>query len=131
MAAQDNLVDIESLKEENYTLKNIISQKDDIIKQHLDKIKFLRSELDKYQSVLHNIHNTPMKPRKTRLMGISAEPESTLTYEELMKTKFTNYPKNDKYVFILLKKFIQNALKVADFFSFSFQNQIEDLLLYQ
>lgn len=103
MAAQggDQLA-FDTLKEENYGLKSQLAQKDMIIEKQLQEIQFLRSELDKYQSVLQNIHNTPMKPRKTRLMGISAEPESTLTYEELMKTKFTNYPKNDKYVFCSL-----------------------------
>lgn len=92
------------LREENANLKNelllaqkVIDEKDEIINE-------LRSQNDKLKSVL-KMYDGPLagnavvdmqkKPRTTRLTGISAEPESTLTQEELLQTKFTNYKKSD------------------------------------
>lgn len=47
-------------------------------------------------------HLTPRsQPRKTRLMGISAEPQALLTLNDLITTKFQEYPKSEEYVFKL------------------------------
>lgn len=85
-----------ALQEENRLLKKMIAEKDDIIND-------LRSQVDKYKSVLSMCDVFPLpgadpqlKPRKERLMGISAEPESSLTYEELLQTKFADYKKTER-----------------------------------
>lgn len=87
-----------ALEQENNQLRRQIQERDEIIND-------LRSQVDKYKSVLsiYDGYLSPghtdlkhLKPRKTRLMGISAEPESSLTHEELLKTKFTNYQKSDR-----------------------------------
>nr|XP_046916153.1 cGMP-dependent protein kinase 1-like [Dermatophagoides farinae] len=62
------------------------------------------------------------KPRKNRLMGISAEPESSLTYDELLKTKFTNYPKTETS-----KKLIKAAISDNDFMKNLEQFQIDEI----
>ena len=92
-----------AIQEENLLLKKALAQKD-------DEINELRSQVDKYKSVLSmydgylspGIPDQQLKPRKTRLLGISAEPESSLTYEELLQTKFADYKKTEKYVFFYL-----------------------------
>lgn len=38
------------------------------------------------------------RPRKQRAQGISAEPQSLSTIQELSQKKFPTYPKNDRYV---------------------------------
>jgi len=37
------------------------------------------------------------RPRKQRAQGISAEPQSLSTIQELSQKKFPTYPKNDRY----------------------------------
>ena len=93
-----NPQDLAALQEENASLKRTLNEKD-------EEINELRSQVDKYKSVLsmydgyisQNTSDKQLKPRKTRLMGISAEPESSLTYEELLQTKFADYKKTEKY----------------------------------
>lgn len=91
-----------AIQEENMLLKKALAEKDDVINE-------LRSQVDKYKSVLSmydnylapgatGVSDNQLKPRKTRLLGISAEPESSLTYEELLQTKFADYKKTEKYV---------------------------------
>ncbi|XP_017461749.1 PREDICTED: cGMP-dependent protein kinase 1-like, partial [Rhagoletis zephyria] len=63
-----------------------------------------------------------MKPRKTRLMGISAEPESSLTYEELLQTKFADYAKTD-----YSRSVIKNAILDNDFMKKLEQFQIDEI----
>lgn len=88
-----------ALKSEVEQCRSLLLQKDEIINE-------LRSQVDKYQSVLNVVNDTLnrgpankdgtlIKPRTTRLLGISAEPESSLTFDELLKTRFTDYPKSD------------------------------------
>lgn len=97
MDAQD--VSVLAIAEENMMLKKALAEKD-------NEINELRSQVDKYKSVLGlydeylspgapGLTDPKMAPRKTRLMGISAEPESSLTYDELLQTKFADYSKTD------------------------------------
>lgn len=43
------------------------------------------------------------RPRKQRAQGISAEPQSLSTIQELSQKKFPTYPKNDRYVITMYK----------------------------
>ncbi|RZF35488.1 hypothetical protein LSTR_LSTR013853, partial [Laodelphax striatellus] len=75
----------------------------------------LRSHLDMFQSVFpyHQHNNNPLnggggsvvgvggeggvgRPRKQRAQGISAEPQTLSTIQELSQHKFPTYPKNDR-----------------------------------
>lgn len=51
------------------------------------------------------------RPRKQRAQGISAEPQSLSTIQELSQKKFPTYPKNDRYV--LICKVIASATKMC------------------
>ncbi|KAJ6216879.1 hypothetical protein RDWZM_008036 [Blomia tropicalis] len=111
-----------ALQEENRLLKKMIAEKDDIIND-------LRSQVDKYKSVLSMCDVFPLpgadpqlKPRKERLMGISAEPESSLTYEELLQTKFADYKKTESSRTIIKKAILEN-----DFMKNLEQFQIEEI----
>lgn len=74
----------------------------DRLKQLLDEkeeeILRLRCLLDKYQSVFSpnlNLNNYYGR-RKHRAQGISAEPLSLRTIQELIQTKFPEYPKSER-----------------------------------
>lgn len=65
------------------------------------------SQLDKYKSIYSSkmgefYTSVPLspkmqkKPRNTRLMGISAEPQTSVSYQDLINTKFQEYPKEDQ-----------------------------------
>lgn len=72
-------------------LKELIEEKD-------EEIQRLRCLLDKYQSVFSpnfNLNNCYGR-RKHRAQGISAEPLSLRTIQELIQTKFPEYPKSEK-----------------------------------
>jgi cGMP-dependent protein kinase len=57
----------------------------------------LRSHLDKFQSVFpYHIKNNQLRPRKTRAQGISAEPQSHSTIQELSEQNFPAFDKNDR-----------------------------------
>ncbi|KAF8767214.1 cGMP-dependent protein kinase like protein [Argiope bruennichi] len=88
----------------------------DRLKQLLDEkeeeIQRLRCLLDKYQSVFSpnlNLNNYYGR-RKHRAQGISAEPLSLRTIQELIQTKFPEYPKSERS-----KELIQRAILENDF----------------
>lgn len=57
----------------------------------------LRSHLDKFQSVFpFHIKNNQLRPRKKRAQGISAEPQSHSTIQELSEQSFPAVDKNDR-----------------------------------
>lgn len=95
-------------------LQNLLCQKDDKIKELTNlvmqrdvEITNLRSQLDKFQSVLplysptspKNIvglkNNNVLRPRKQRA-GISAEPQSEASILELVKQTFLTYNKDER-----------------------------------
>lgn len=66
-----------------------------------------QSQLDKFKSVynsskLNEFYSVPLspklqkKPRNTRLMGISAEPQTSVSFQDLINTKFPEYPKEER-----------------------------------
>lgn len=71
-------------------LKQLLAEKD-------EEIQRLRCLLDKYQSVFSpsKNRNNHYSRRKHRALGISAEPLSLRTIQELIQTKFPEYPKSD------------------------------------
>ncbi|RWS27628.1 cGMP-dependent protein kinase: isozyme 2 forms cD4/T1/T3A/T3B-like protein, partial [Leptotrombidium deliense] len=94
-----------------------------------EEIVELRSQVDKYKSIISygsspvhrhlDAFGVPITrpispkvagPRKTRLMGISAEPQSLMTIQELINTKFPEFQKSDKS-----RELITNALLDNDF----------------
>lgn len=82
--------------EELKKLKALVNEKD-------EEIQELKSQLDKYKSVLSfksdgfiSAANVGLRPRKNRLMGISAEPQNLMSITELINTKFTEYPKSEQ-----------------------------------
>lgn len=73
-----------------------------------DEIVQLKSQLDKFQSVFpFSIHatgklglnnNVGPRPRKQRAQGISAEPQSAASIQELSRQTFQTYDKNERLV---------------------------------
>lgn len=66
-----------------------------------------QSHLDKFKAVynsgkMNELYTVPLspklqkKPRVTRLMGISAEPQTSVSFQDLMNTKFQEYPKEER-----------------------------------
>lgn len=86
-------------------LKQLLAEKD----EEIQKLKCL---LDKYQSVFSpsKNRNSHYSRRKHRALGISAEPLSLRTIQELIQTKFPEYPKSDTS-----KELIQKAILENDF----------------
>ena len=79
----------------------ILAKKDDLIKDLEKKLKVkddeiteLRSQLDKFQSVIPYSAGSSSKdqPRKTRAQGISAEPQALRTIQELSELSQTTFP---------------------------------------
>lgn len=78
------------------------------LKNVKDILSDTTSQLDKFKSVYHSnkmneFYSVPLspklqkKPRNTRLMGISAEPQTTsVSFQDLINTKFQEYPKEEK-----------------------------------
>ncbi|KAH7983043.1 hypothetical protein HPB52_008839 [Rhipicephalus sanguineus] len=83
------------LKQERiiHDLRQVITLRDEEILQ-------LRSQLDKFQSVLipYNARYSRSGRRKERAQGISAEPQSLRSIQDLIQTKFQEYPKSDRSV---------------------------------
>lgn len=102
-------------------LQTILQAKDEKIRELEEKIRVLeahlgdrdknildlRSHLDKFQSVFHlnvaspqhlNTLNNNHQPRarKQRAQGISAEPQSLSTIQELSQQQFPTFAKNDR-----------------------------------
>ena len=94
-------------------LQELLTKKEDRIKQLEAKIKLkddeiieLKSQLDKFQSVMpfaggkQQVAGKRMA-RKERAQGISAEPQTVKTIQELAElsqTTFTEVPKSERYV---------------------------------
>ncbi|KAF4519614.1 hypothetical protein B566_EDAN003781 [Ephemera danica] len=92
---------------DNNNIQNILLARDERIReleQQLrardEEIQQLRSHLDKFQSVFPfhtagTAASVAARPRKQRAQGISAEPQSHSTIQELSQQKFPIFPKND------------------------------------
>nr|CAD7434203.1 unnamed protein product [Timema monikensis] len=97
-------------------LQSLLQSKDERIaelekelRRREEEILELRSQLDKFQSVFpyhmspthknNHINNNinQLRPRKQRAQGISAEPQTLSTIQELSQQTFPTYPKNDRY----------------------------------
>lgn len=97
-------------------LQTILEEKDrkireleSLVESYRREISELRSHLDKFQSVIpYHLHVSPSqhlttinnnhqpRARKQRAQGISAEPQSLSTIQELSQKQFPTYPKNDR-----------------------------------
>lgn len=90
--------------------ENKILELEQMIHSRDVEISELRSHLDKFQSVFPfhlnaqkqkviaglNNNAVVLRPRKQRAQGISAEPQSDATIQELSQQTFPTYDKNDK-----------------------------------
>nr|XP_045602256.1 cGMP-dependent protein kinase 1-like [Procambarus clarkii] len=89
-------------------LKDLLGKKDDLIRDLEEKLKVrddeiteLRSQLDKFQSVIPyatgGASSSPKgQARKTRAQGISAEPQTLKTVQELAILGQTTFPEVPK-----------------------------------
>ncbi|XP_042243079.1 cGMP-dependent protein kinase 1-like [Homarus americanus] len=90
-------------------VQELLGKKDDLIRDLEEKLKVreneiteLRSQLDKFQSVIPfaTVGPTPGSPkgraRKTRAQGISAEPQTLKTVQELADLSQTTFPEVPK-----------------------------------
>ena len=87
-------------------MMEILAKKDDLIKDLERKLKVkedeitdLRSQLDKFQSIIpYSAASSTSKvpPRKTRAQGISAEPQAVKTIQELSELSQTTFPEVPK-----------------------------------
>ncbi|XP_013781753.2 cGMP-dependent protein kinase 1-like [Limulus polyphemus] len=76
-----------------------------------EEIQTLRSQLDKFQSVfIPGYIRSGSGRRKHRAYGISAEPHSLQTIEELISTRFPDHPKSERS-----KEMIKQAILDNDF----------------
>lgn len=95
------------LKQERiiHDLRQVITLRDEEILQ-------LRSQLDKFQSVLipYNARYSRSGRRKERAQGISAEPQSLRSIQDLIQTKFQEYPKTQRS-----RELIKQAIQDNDF----------------
>lgn len=98
-------------------LRSMLAQKEDLICQ-------LKSQLDKFKSVLSVQPATLAQPRKTRLIGISAEPHSTATIQDLLSKTPQVYQKSQQ-----TKQLIKQAIHDNDFLKNLDQSQIEEITL--
>lgn len=104
---------VEELKERVFKQDVDIQKMRAILAEKEDEIRQLKSLLDKYQSVFPVM--TPNRysrsaRRKQRAQGISAEPQSLRTIQELIQAKFPEYPKSDRS-----KELIKQAILDNDF----------------
>lgn len=109
---------ISQLEQTISELKAILASKDDYICE-------LTSQLDKYKSVLSVQSPTHAQPRKTRLIGVSAEPQSTETIQNLAAKQRQIYQKSQQ-----TKQLIKQAIHNNDFFKNYSEEQIEGITLY-
>lgn len=98
-------------------LRAILAQKEDVICQ-------LTSQLDKFKSVLSIQSATLAQPRRTRLIGVSAEPQSTATLQDLLSQTPQVYQKSQQ-----TKQLIKQAIHDNDFLKNLNQSQIEEITL--
>lgn len=98
-------------------LRTILAQKEDIICQ-------LTSQLDKFKSVLSIQSATLAQPRKTRLIGISAEPQSSTSIQDLITNTPQVYQKSQQ-----TKQLIKQAIYDNDFLKNLNHSQVEEITL--
>lgn len=90
---------VEELKELVGKQEDAINGLNSLLYDKEEEIRQLKSLLDKYQSVFPAM--TPHRysrsaRRKERAQGISAEPQSLRTIQELIQAKFPEYPKSER-----------------------------------
>lgn len=83
-----------------------IAELEEKVRLQNEEIVQLRSHLDKFQSVFpyhnpvsptHLNNNINLaRPRKQRAQGISAEPQSQISIQELSQQTLPSYPKKDR-----------------------------------
>lgn len=95
-----------------------------ILAQKEEMICHLTSQLDKFKSVLSIQSATLAQPRKTRLIGISAEPYSTAAIQDLLNKTPQVYQKSQQ-----TKQLIKQAIHDNDFLKNLNQSQIEEITL--
>ncbi|XP_055942513.1 cGMP-dependent protein kinase, isozyme 2 forms cD4/T1/T3A/T3B-like isoform X2 [Argiope bruennichi] len=105
---------IEELKLVVHQQEDTIQQMNSLLLEREEEIRELRSLLDKYQSVFPVVsphRYSRSARRKERAQGISAEPPRLLNnIQELIQTKYQEYPKSDRS-----KELIQKAILDNDF----------------
>lgn len=101
-------------------LESLLNDRDEEILQ-------LKSQLDKFQSVFHYGVSSPLTraavPRKQRAQGISAEPLSLRTIQELSQQKFQTFYKSDGS-----KDLIRAAILDNDFMKNLEMTQIREIV---
>lgn len=104
---------VEELKDMVRKQEDAINKMNALLIEKEEELRQLRSLLDKYQSVFPvmspNRYSRSAR-RKERAQGISAEPQSLRTIQELIQAKFPEYPKSDGS-----KDLIQKAILDNDF----------------
>lgn len=119
-------------------LQELLCKKDDIIR-HLeaklkvrdDEIVELRSQLDKFQSVMPyatgaSAGGGKMQARKTRAQGISAEPQAMKTVQELNTLSQTTFPEVPKSA--RSKELLRQAILDNDFLKNLEMAQVKEIV---
>lgn len=88
--------------------EQMIAQLKQMLLTKEEELRETRCQLDKYKSVLSTVDSfgialSPLSPklktpRKTRLMGISAEPQASSSIQDLINCEFPVFSKDDKLV---------------------------------
>lgn len=90
---------VEELKDMVLKQEEAINKMNALLIEKEEEIRQLKSLLDKYQSVfpvMSSYRYSRSARRKVRAQGISAEPQSLRTIQELIQAKFPEYPKSDR-----------------------------------
>lgn len=90
---------VEELKDMVLKQEEAINKMNALLIEKEEEIRQLKSLLDKYQSVfpvMSSYRYSRSARRKERGQGISAEPQSLRTIQELIQAKFPEYPKSDR-----------------------------------
>lgn len=91
--------EIQQLKHQLLDRENEIQQMKSQLFDRENEIQQLKSQLDKFQSViLYGMTSIPLVQvgRRTRAQGISAEPQSLKSIQELSQQKFSVHNKSDR-----------------------------------
>lgn len=119
--------------EEIRNLNSFLQLKKNQLQQREEEIQQLRSHLDKFQSVLpfggqstnftSVTRTTTREPRKVRAQGISAEPQSLQTTQDINHRKFKDYPKCPRS-----RELIKAAILSNDFLKNLDMTQINEIV---
>ena len=82
------------IKEKDGKIKDLQKQ----LKDRDEQIVILKSQLDKYQSVIPQTFKATVGRRKHRAQGISAEPQALSSLQDLASTNFRKHSKSERYV---------------------------------